>query len=197
MWAAHDDVWEKNHICEAVQFLEGEPNVGFVFPTFRLKSIRFKLSVKMNKEIFRFLEAENAEDRVIGYCNLHHASHKCNLVYSLFRKEIFNEVYKSQNLDNDGLLSSLILGKMKGKILENYTFQKRYINYWPGFLFSEVYFLKKLIGIRIPNNEFEKLSSDATEKLIDLYPGYERQLRLINRHYKLNSYLPNYKIVNL
>jgi len=196
MWAAHDDVWKEDHLSLAVKSLKSDHKVAFVFPTFILQSINFKFNKVINRNVFKFIESDDMKVRVLGYVNLHHASHKCNLVYSLFRREFINDVYKLQNLENDGLLSSLILGASKGKVLNEHTFKKRYKYYWPGFLFNQIYWIKKCFGIDIVEESYRVLLKEGTDLLISKFPQFETELLEIQRSYFVNYCPKNYKLID-
>lgn len=195
MWAAHDDYWCSNHIKNAVKVLDDNGDIGFVFPTFRLRSAHLKFYKEITWKIFKFIESDNRKNRILGYVNLHHSSHKCNLVYSLFRLSLLNEVYEYQNVENDGLLSTLLVAKARGHVPRRYTFEKRYKFYWPGFLMKQIYLFKKLCHIKDNQEEFKKTLKSGTQKLSEIFPEYGEIFQLIRQNYSLTRCNRDYTIV--
>jgi len=90
MWAAYDDVWDKEYLNKALYQLERK-DIDFVFPTFILRSIGFGFYKVINREIFDFIDSADRRLRVLKFLALHHDSHKCNIVYSLFNTEFLRE----------------------------------------------------------------------------------------------------------
>lgn len=194
MWAAHDDTWSPNHLEQAIEILVNDPLIDFVFPQFSLESIIFPINKIIDKRVFSFIESDDRNHRVRSFCNLHHSSHKCNLVYSLFRREILNTAFRDHNIKNDGLLATIILSLGRGKISENCTFQKRYKYYWPGFMLMTIYKIKKHLNLTVNQTEFSKLKYQTTTQLKNLFPEIEQDLELINDNYFLDRCLNNYRI---
>lgn len=195
MWAAHDDMWDVNYLQSAIKVLNEESNIGFVFPSFKLASIKLGFKKRMNSQYFKFIESDNSDARVLSYVNLHHSVHKCNLVYSLFRREQFEEVYKKQNLENDGLLSTLLLSHFKGHVLGGYLFQKRYNYYWPGLLISLIYFIKRTCNLDTGQAAFDQISAMSTMQLVNMFPHLQKDFEEIQANYSLEKCLSDYRII--
>lgn len=109
MWAAYDDKWSKNYLKHGLSLLEND-TVDYIFPTFKVVSIGFKIYKVFGKNIFSFIETADRKSRVLSFTSLHHASHKCNIVYSLFRTRFIKEAIKKQGIENDGVLGIVIVG---------------------------------------------------------------------------------------
>jgi glycosyltransferase involved in cell wall biosynthesis len=116
MWAAYDDVWQQNYLREATALLRDE-GVDFIFPTFRLQSIRLGIRRTPPPDLFRFIESTDRRVRLLQFVAMHHDSHKCNIVYSLFRTAFLKAAHRVQGLDNDGVLGAVILGLGRGRLL--------------------------------------------------------------------------------
>ena len=194
MWAAHDDTWSPTHLEQAVKILDNNPSIGFVFPQFSLKSIKFLIKKKIDRRIFSFIESTDSDHRIRSFCNLHHSSHKCNMVYSLFRLEILDTACRTHNIKNDGLLSVIILSISRGQVSEKCTFQKRYNSYWPGFMFTTIYKIKNMLGLNVNQEEFNKIKLQSSNELISLFPEIECDLQLITDNYLLDRCLRDYRI---
>lgn len=196
MWAAHDDYWDKTHLSSAIDILDKHTGYSFVFPTFKLKSIKLKFSKQINKNVFLFIESDSISERILSYANLHHLSHKCNLVYSLFRKKYLDDVYRIQNIENDGLLSIYLLAAGKGKVLNNHTFFKRYNYYWPGFMNTQINLIKRLLRLQHNQAEFRKTLNQSNQELVAKFPEYSSEFNKISTAYMVDSCQKGYKIIN-
>jgi glycosyltransferase involved in cell wall biosynthesis len=189
MWAACDDVWDKTYLSSAVNLLE--ENIDFIFPTFLVKSIGLGFYKSFDKELFNFLESENRKSRVLKLLALHHDSHKCNIVYSLFRAKFLREALKKQDIGNDGTLGAIVAGMGKGRLLDRALFQKRYPWLWPGLL-SPIYRL-----LRKPSHNFEESKKNALRTLENFFPEYASETKLIFNAYKPYSYMKSYLICDV
>jgi len=188
MWAAYDDVWSKNYLFDAIQLLNGSA-ADFVFPSFELRSIQFKLSKKFNMEFYRFIESSRRRDRVLQFIALHHASHKCNIVYSLFRTEFLKNALKIQSIQNDAALGAEILGLGYGKILSTALFSKRYHKLWPGLLMG----LTSLYN-RENVEDFECEKKKILNRYIELFPEYSCEINLVFDRYQPSKHDKFYRI---
>lgn len=191
MWAAYDDLWAKNYLRDALALLN-EENIEFVFPTFSVRSIKLNIGKKFGGEIFRFIESTNRQQRVLQFLVLHHASHKCNIVYSLFKAEFLRCALKIQDISNDGVLGAVILGLGRGKILDGAMFRKRYPGLWPGALSSFFAWYYKN-----HSKEFELAKDVALNNFDVLFPEYINEIRVIFDHYQPFTYEKCYRICSI
>lgn len=188
MWAAHDDIWSKNYLEEAITLLEDQ-SYDFVFPRFELSSIELKIHSKRNMNIFNFVGDEDVDTRVISFLNLHTSSHKCNIVYSFFRTQFLRKVFKIQNQSNDGLFGMVVLKFGRGKVFQNALFSKRYRKFWPG----SMDWIRKLI----PNksiDRFNEFKKRGEAEAISLFPEYEQQIKAANSNFSPYIYKAGYQI---
>ncbi len=195
MWAAYDDLWGKDYLSTAVSLLDSDTSIGFGFPSFKLVSIRTGLSVSVDKDIFSFIEDCDKNRRVIGFANLHHMSHKCNLVYSLFRIGILKKAFAVQDISNDGLMSMVFLGMARGKIVSGFYFSKRYKNLWPGFM-NRVLAPFRRLAPKTNNREFDVAVDNAFSKAIRIFPELGRYFNVIKLAYLPDNYCSKFEIVN-
>lgn len=173
MWAAYDDKWGCGYLQEAVAVLDRE-YFNFVFPSFSVRSIRLKIGKQFDEKLFDFIESQDRRERVLKFLALHHNSHKCNIVYSLFRTEFLRAALKIQDISNDGTLGSVILGLGHGKLLSNALFSKRYQLFWPGAL-------NGLLALFYNNRskEFDAAKESALNRLSALFPEYYDDIKAI------------------
>jgi len=187
MWAAYDDLWGPHFISDALTVMEDQ-TIGFVFPTTILKSVHFGIYRKIRKSIFQFIETDDANKRVLCFANIHQSSHKCNLVYSLFRTRIIRDAYQVQDISSDLLLSMVALKKSKGKVLGNHCFYKRYPYLWPGFK-------KKILIKRTKRMRFEMERDQLMEKAKFLFPEIKESLEFIRANHRASRYHRGFQIV--
>lgn len=191
MWAAYDDEWAKDYLMDATALL-GDRNMDFVFPTFSVRSIKLNIGKKFDEEIFGFIESTDRRQRVLQFLALHHNSHKCNIVYSLFRTDFLRAALKIQDIGNDGALGAVILGIGRGKILSGALFRKRYPRLWPGalsMLFAWFY--------KNRSKEFESAKAAALNRLDTLFPEYLDEIKTIFDHYLPYTHEKCYRICSI
>lgn len=191
MWAAYDDTWSQNYLMEAIILL-AEQSIDFIFPAFELRSINLKIGKKFNTEIFKFIESPEKKLRVLEFLMLHHNSHKCNIVYSLFRTEFLRKAMKIQDIGNDGALGGVILSLGRGKVLNTILFTKRYVKFWPGSLNFILYLFH-----RNQSKTFNTAKEIALKRLYKLFPDYATEIRKIFIEYRPYSHGKNYQICSI
>ncbi len=191
MWAAYDDVWANNYLMDATALL-GDKNIAFVFPTFSVRSIKLNIGKKFDGEIFGFINSMDRKQRVLHFLALHHDSHKCNIVYSLFRTEFLRTALKIQDIGNDGALGAVILGLGRGKMLSGALFGKRYPRLWPGAL--SVFFAW---FYKNRSKEFELAKDAALNRLGTLFPEYIDEIKAIFDRYCPYTHEKCYRICSI
>lgn len=188
MWAAYDDTWGKNYLMDATVLLSDQ-TIDFVFPSFEVRSIKFNVGKKFGSDIFEFIDSTDRRERVLQFLALHHDSHKCNIVYSLFRTAFLKIALRKQDIGNDGALGAAILGLGRGKLLCGALFSKRYPVLWPGAL-SRV--IAMIYGGH--SNDFESAKDAALIRLQALFPEYIEEIKIIFSSYKPYTYGKCYQI---
>jgi len=191
MWAAHDDKWSKAYLFNSKSIL-ADTDYSFAFPSFELKSIQLYLSKKFDKCVFEFIESKDRRKRVLQFLALHHNSHKCNIVYSLFRKEFLKNAYQLQNISNDGALGAVILSLGRGAIVRNALFSKRYPKLWPGalsVLYAWIY--------RNSSNNFNLAKEAGLAEISILFPEYVSEIKSIFDYYKPYTHTKYFKICEI
>jgi glycosyltransferase involved in cell wall biosynthesis len=191
MWAAYDDVWGRDYLKKALPLFD-DVVVGFVFPAFTIASIGLKVMKKFDENIFKFVESPEKKVRTLNFISLHHDSHKCNLVYSLFRKTLLQEALDIQGIGNDGALAAVILNLSQGKLLGGWLFTKRYPFFWPGLL-TPIYRVIR----RNKSLSFSVAKEKALSRLITLFPGDIDALKKIFDYYKPYSHEKSYQICSV
>lgn len=142
-------------------------------------------------EIFSFIQSSDRRTRVINFLNLHHHSHKCNIVYSVFSKDFLTKCYQVQDISADGMLAAVILGIGRGTIIRDALFSKRYKYFWPG----SKDFLYRIY--RNNSKAFSLAKEKSKEELEQLFPEYANEIRTIIDHYRPFSHETGYRICKL
>ena len=192
MWAAHDDLWDPEHLMNAINLLK-KPGVRFVFPSFRLSSIKWKVEKNFDPKIFEFIEAPDADIRVLNFISLHYMSHSANIVYSVFNKAFLFDVWERQNVGNDGAMGAVILSLGKGA-LNSSVFCKRHRNLWPGKL--QVFLSLFSCWLRGVDGTLAAREALRTAELtfINLFPVHTAKIRFIFSHYRPFTYGVRYRV---
>ena len=188
MWAAHDDKWTKGFLYNAMEILN-EESIDFAFPSFKLKSIRLKITKRFNREVFEFVSSHNKRERVLEFLALHHDSHKCNIVYSVVRTELLRSAHKLQNISNDGALGCVLLSLGRGGLVMGEYFIKRYNYFWPGiFSWFYAYYHKN------NSTKFNNAKESALTDLSKLFPEYIKEITEIFNKYQPFTFGRSYQI---
>lgn len=191
MWAAYDDTWAGNYLKAATALLE-EKNINFIFPSFSVRSIKLHVGKKFGREIYGFIEEPERRERVLQFLALHHASHKCNIVYSLFKTEFLKSALSIQDISNDGVLGAVILGFGRGKLLDGAMFRKRYSGLWPGaFSTFFAWYYKD------HSKEFDAAKEVALNKLSEIFPEYVGEIKEVFDRYRPFLHEKCYRICSI
>ena len=129
---------------------------------------------------------------MLQFLALHHNSHKCNIVYSLFRTKFLRAALKIQDIGNDGALGAVILGLGRGKVLSGALFRKRYPGLWPGTLsIFSAWFYKN------HSEKFESAKVAALNRLSALFPEYVDEIKAIFDRYLPYTHEKCYRICSI
>lgn len=188
-WAAHDDLWRPFWLERAVAALDAEPEIGFAFPSFAIKDQVLGFLEDYDPAIFAFVEAEESRARLLHFLALHF-SHKCNVVYSLFRKEFILEAIKVQGLENDGVLAAVCLGMSRGTIIAGFPFIKRW-----GIMRSKIRVAIPLSKRRKAN--FQTDVARSVPVLEAAFPSIVPELGIIMAAMRPGHFPKGYKVVDV
>ncbi len=191
MWAAHDDTWSQTLLNNALQLLN-DNSIDFVFPSFKLQSITKKKERAIDHKIFQFIESQDKNLRVLNFMGLHHLSHKCNIVYSLFRTNFIRNALNIQDIGNDGALGAVIVYLGRGHVLSDYPFNKRYENKWPEGKTVNFYNI-----LRKDSKRFKTAKRNSLQLYKKLLPEYYSAVKYIFEKYHDRTYKRNYQICQI
>ncbi len=195
MWAAHDDLWHREYLLDAFKLIENSKDIDFVFPLFSLESILLPFfKRKFHAHTFNFIASLSRKERILSYLNLHHYSYKCNIVYSLFRRDFLKKCLDVRDISDDGLLGAVILSQGRGLIADkHYYFNKRYLRLWPGHRIQ----IAKNIFNSVNTDMFLSIKHDALKRLIQTFPEFENEITSIFDNYDELLFLREYQIIDI
>lgn len=122
MWAAHDDLWDRKFLQSAVAALD-EGHSYFTANWFVGDLDRHR-GVSHAKHPLGFLQRGDSLERTVTFLNLHHLSHKCNLVYAVYRMEFLQGVHSPGSIANDGLFTAQVAHASPGYVTDSVLFRK-------------------------------------------------------------------------
>ncbi|WP_428026146.1 glycosyltransferase family 2 protein [Arcobacter sp.] len=194
MWAACDDIWDNTFIENCMNLLIDNENIKFVFPLSKISSMDRSQSHTMNYKHFSFISNSNPKIRVLQFSNLHHLSHKCNLVYSLFRTSILKTTWKYIDISNDGHFCMVILKNYQGELTTECLFEKRFSGYAIHQLVIDKINNKDSNFFINKNNFILNLNKSVNDAVL-LFPEFSKNfLRIKQQYTELNTNL-DYKIL--
>lgn len=190
MWASDDDYWDPNFIQCGMRALENK--CDYFFPNFITGDLSTTKSKKGSKVSFLFLEGEDPTSRMLNFINLHHLSHKCNIVYSLFRTEFIRAQWDKQDISDDGALGALISFYGRGSISSEVLFLKHFT--------KDRSFLRvckeMLIGLIPTRNALFKLQLKRSyDKICDFFPDQSQTIQKIARKYPRYTIKKDFRII--
>lgn len=195
MWAAHDDWWEQNFIQKALEKLENTA-ISYVFPTFAVQSIKWRLSKRFDSQIFAFVSSPDRRFRVLSFISTHYLSHSANIVYSLFRRDFLNKIWSIQDITNDGVFGVVAVSHGLGELNPS-LFKKRYAILWPGQLQIFIAALLSLRrGVNVSTAAAEAIVK-ARQKLEQFFPEYTPEIADIFAAYKPFTYGKRYRVCQI
>ncbi|HEX2120020.1 MAG TPA: glycosyltransferase, partial [Thermoanaerobaculia bacterium] len=88
LWAAGDDRWHPDFLGRCVAALRERPDVGVVFPSSEIRSLRIPLVRRGGLPHLDFVDSDDVFERVCRYIDLAPSSHKANAIYGLWRTDL-------------------------------------------------------------------------------------------------------------
>jgi glycosyltransferase involved in cell wall biosynthesis len=192
MWAAADDLWDKDFIKQCVNCLNNRADVGLCFSKYWVTSMLFPfLSMKQFPDM-SFMLSDLVYDRICNYIILNASTtHKANAIYGLWRKELviqslrFTENIESGLMYNglDIAILSYALSKYKICQLNKTLFYKTYRAIPVGSFLDKL--LKNAIKLlRYGNVAFQKEKLSRIDKYIELLRIALREANVYGRDYE-------------
>lgn len=198
MFAAHDDVWSPYYVQRGLNAL-GHDRPYFV-PNWFVGSLRTGRGVTFPRNPLAFLSQSDRRFRTLGFINLHHTSHKCNLIYSIFRTSFLRDIVAKVGLDNDGFFGTYVASQGPGFVTDDVLFFKensreaRYLLRDRNRRFLSRYGIKILPGEGESSKAFRASKNHTLELLLRAFPDMERDIRDIYKQYEQHSWHQNFRI---
>jgi glycosyltransferase involved in cell wall biosynthesis len=179
MWAAHDDLWHPTYIERSLAAL-GE-DFDYCSPNWWVGMIDDYEGTGTPLHPLPFISSSSRRARVLSFINLHHSSHKCNIVYSLFKSELIREALTRQDVADDGALGAVLCGLARGATCDDQLFFKDYGS--RGHQSRRI--VNRLASRLRPRQEasFDQQKAASLARLEGLFPEYRADVRRIFTSY--------------
>lgn len=124
MWAASDDYWMPTFISASLSAIR--PHQGFVWPNWWTGDLDTFRGTSSQSHALSYVSHLDTRYRTLSFINTHHRAHKCNIVYSLFRRDFLLRAHEIQDISDDGALGAVIVNSGSGAVLDEILFYKHY-----------------------------------------------------------------------
>lgn len=190
MFAAHDDFWSPNHLSLAQEhFPSLQTRPGVYSSNWFVGDLEKMTGFSHVNHLLGDIQTHSPQERVKAFVNLHHWSHKCNLVYGLGSSELFRYAFDRVSLANDGLFCAVLLYKGDLSVSNEVTFFKDYRGPIPT-VDSRIHVRSMLkrwlyghLGLRSAVN-FRRAKRKALEEFTEIFPELEDYVREVFRSYR-------------
>ena len=138
MWAAADDEWLPTFILECCTLLAKDASIGFVVSKCMAVSRFSPLCSRWSIPGLECVTDPDRERRVLRYSSMPFSTHKDNLVYGLWRKEVITRILVELRQSSLGKtpigcsMNEYALSLYKGGFVNRPLFRKRYRYFPPG-----------------------------------------------------------------
>jgi len=188
MWAADDDKWHPDFIRVGLEKLLA--GFDYFTPNWWVGDIDTNRGFNTVVHPLEFIEQGDSTSRLLNFLNLHHLSHKCNLVYSLFKTQQLKACLETQSIDNDGALAALIVHRLLGKC-DNQLFFWKEGHDWRSAgkikrakIRIKTSLVSLLAGKGHAGKSFEEVKRTALERLVTLFPEFPNTLNFLFSQYQ-------------
>lgn len=187
MWAADDDAWHPHFVeIGATSLSDGS---SYFIPNWWVGCIASNRGYSPLTNLLRFVQDENRTSRVLNFTNLHHNSHKCNIVYALFKTAFIQKAHSMQSIANDGALGTVICSLAPGDTTDEVLFFKDNATEGASLLarlksLAKQRLAKSLMTQTDPrHNAFEIAKEGGLADLIRVLPEYSEAFTVIFEEY--------------
>lgn len=187
MWAADDDVWHPNFVeIGAASISAGS---SYFIPNWWVGCIASNRGYSPDTNLLRIVQDTNRASRVLQYTNLHHHSHKCNIVYALFETAFLKRAHSMQSMANDGALGTVICSLASGETTDEVLFFKENATEGANFLkrlktLAKQHLAKSVTARADPYHAaFAIAKEQGLTDLIRVLPEYSKAFSLVFEQY--------------
>lgn len=140
MWAAADDIWDKDFLRQCVNCLDNRPDIGIAFTRFWVTSRMYPVVNLKKFQDMSFLTSNNSFTRVSRFIQLEGVTHKANIIYGLWRIDIARSIMTAFNgVNEEKVYSGLDIAQISYALsltkcfqIPNILFYKTYKRFPPG-----------------------------------------------------------------
>jgi glycosyltransferase involved in cell wall biosynthesis len=200
MWAACDDLWERNCLERYFSILEENKQIGVVIGKYWVTSIYLPFLAMTKLPSLSFMQHPTATERVRLFLEIPNISHKANIIYGLWRKEIIKKFFirscEFQDSVYEGLdmaMLSRVLADTQGYQIDEILFYKRYKYIPQGHFFS--YIDKQLINaiFKIKHKEKKATTPKLNYNYLQLIELMNEDLINTSIYSVIENYIRNIK----
>ena len=201
MFAAHDDMWSSVYVERALAALED--GASYFVPNWFVGSLESGRGLSTPENPLGFLTDNDPRFRVLNFINLHHASHKCNLIYSVFRTSFLREIVERVGLDNDGLVGACVAFGSAGQVSNEVLFWKHNGRVAGNYVRDrnrkrlDRYGVNRLLAKGRASKSFFEAKRSTLARLLQQFPEFDREISEIFAMYERSSWLKGYRISDL
>ena len=181
MWAAADDIWNKDFLHHCTTLLLNRHDVGMAMTGYRAVSRTSRLFNRYFNDPLKCIEIKNSEERTITYTEMPFSTHKDNLVYALWKKDALHSVLQElrevfgEQIPIGSSMNELALLKFRGAYTTKILFDKRYKYVPPGHWINPLVGLVAKMKHIIQKKHTQKSTDMGKEKFLS-------QLEEVIRH---------------
>lgn len=197
MWAADDDTWEPTFLATAVDLMESG-DLKYCSVNWWVGDVANNIGTSQETHPLWFLNNPDRKIRALNFANLHHHSHKANLVYALYERSFLSNALNLQSIENDGVFANIVAAEGRGEICHSVLFRKQYSQGVVedflrklGLPLTLAPHLRRLIrGNASRQSDFSLQKTESLQKLMLLFPEYGNDLIQIYEAYRSNMPAP-------
>jgi glycosyltransferase involved in cell wall biosynthesis len=186
MWAAADDLWDRDFINKCLSALEQNREIDGAFSKFHVHSMTYPILKMRYFPHMNFLSSPDPFTRISHFILLSEASHKANVIYGLWKRRILKNMQRVfENLDHHYVYLGLDIAQIVYILSMSMVYQipeplffKRYKNFPPGYITSSITCISQVI--RHGNQQHHK---DIASHIMLLQKSMELA-GIYNNHYQ-------------
>jgi glycosyltransferase involved in cell wall biosynthesis len=184
MWAADDDYWHPQFIEKCLAAMSD--SFSFVWPNWWTGDLETFDGVASASHQFHFVEAADSRLRTLSFINCNFNTHKCNIVYSLFRTEFLQAVWGQSNTEHDGAMGALICKSSAGKVIDQVLFCKQHVAGSQKIPFIDTP-LHKWRRRKFLESFFHTSKQKSLDSHLELFPEFKTEIERIYAEWNQES----------
>jgi glycosyltransferase involved in cell wall biosynthesis len=182
-WAAFDDVWYPEFASDACKSLD--QGRDYFVANWWVGNIATRSGGSLPTHPLREVLVGRPLERLFKFVNLHHMTHKCNLVYGVYRRDFLERCLEDQDVSDDGTFSANVVYRGEGEFGDRVLFAKDF--HGNPRRYKTKYFMDRAtrgaLSARLSPG-FDAARRKALTNLTRLWPMWSDEFAEIFRHYR-------------